>query len=477
MFRTVELPFWLFLLIIAFALMAFFSHFLFPSVRWFFRRRMEGVVARLNSRLDRPIQPFKLMERHDMIIRLAHDPKVAEAIAEESAATGEPQTVVLERVRRYAREIVPAFSARFYFTWGIRIARWFARLLYKVHLDDRKLGEIDPTATVVFVMNHRSNMDYVLVTYLAAQRSALSYAVGEWARVWPLSWLIRTMGAYFIRRRSDRPLYRRVLSRYVQMATAEGVTQAIFPEGGLSLDGRTAPARMGILSYIVQGERPEGRDVVFVPVALNYDRIVEDRVLVEAHRAGVRRFRAPIGAIIAFIWRHVWRAILGRFRSFGTAIVRFGEPVSLAAFAKGREGDLTADLAQHLMAEVTRNIPVLPVPLVAAAWGPEGVTDRAALIERTKALAARFDAAGAAVMLPEGGAQAAVDLALAIFGLRKFVTRNGDGLRLDEDKRPILDFYAASILQLLDAGAETIGADSGKSLTKAKRKGHKISKE
>ena len=38
-----------------------------PSVRWFFRRRMERAVAQLNARLDRPIAPFKLMERPDMI--------------------------------------------------------------------------------------------------------------------------------------------------------------------------------------------------------------------------------------------------------------------------------------------------------------------------------------------------------------------------------------------------------------------------
>ena len=58
---------------------------------------------------------------------------------------------------------------------------------------------------MVFVVNHRSNMDYVLVAYLAAERTALSYAVGEWAQVWPLQTLIRSMGAYFIRRNSKDP--------------------------------------------------------------------------------------------------------------------------------------------------------------------------------------------------------------------------------------------------------------------------------
>lgn len=476
MFRTVELPLWAFLLIVGFALTAFFSHFLFPSVRWFFRRRMEGLVARLNARLDRPIQPFKLMERHDMIIRLTHDPQVYEAISEEARATGEPETVVMERARRYAREIVPAFSARFYFTWGIRLARWFARLLYRVELDDGQLGKIDPTATVVYVMNHRSNMDYVLVTYLAANRSALSYAVGEWARVWPLSWLIRTMGAYFIRRKSDRPLYRRVLARYVQMATEEGVTQAIFPEGGLSLTGRTAAPKLGILSYLLQAKLPKGRDVVFVPVALNYDRIVEDRVLIEAHKAGVRRFRAPVLSIMAFIWRHIWRALLGRFRGFGTAAVRFGVPVSLKSFATGRDGDITAALAEHLMAAITATIPVLPVPLVSAAWGGAPATSRDGLVARAADLVAAFRACGAEVKLPAGGVEAAVDMTLAIFRLRKFVSGTDQALVLDDRRREVLDFYAASIRQLLDAPAETVKQKRRGSGASRKPQGHKITK-
>ena len=84
------------------------------------------------------------------------------------------------------------------------------RLLYRVRLgyaDDAALADIESNASVVFVMNHRSNMDYVLVAYMAANRSALSYAVGEWARTWPLQTLIKSLGAYFVRRNSgNRPV-------------------------------------------------------------------------------------------------------------------------------------------------------------------------------------------------------------------------------------------------------------------------------
>ena len=144
---------------------------------------------------------------------------------------------------------------------------------------DEGLAAVPEGATVVFLMNHRSNMDYVLVSYLVAEKTALSYAVGEWARVWPLQTLFRAMGAYFIRRDSRSPLYRKVLERYVGMATAGGVTQAVYPEGGLSRDGRLRPPRLGILDYMVRSFDPAGRDLVFVPVGLNYDRVLEDRTL------------------------------------------------------------------------------------------------------------------------------------------------------------------------------------------------------
>ena len=270
MTQTIELPIWLFAVILLFAAVTALSHFLLPSVRWFFRRRLEKAVAQLNTRLTRPIEPFKLARRHDMIQRLIYDPQISQAIVDHARAEGIPENVASEQARRYAREIVPSFSAFAYFSFGIRLARFLANALYDVRTgtqNDAVIEGIPPDATVIFIMNHRSNMDYVLVTYLAGEASALSYAVGEWARVWPLSRLIRSMGAYFIRRKSRGALYRKVLARYVQMATEGGVTQAIFPEGGLSLNGKLMPPKMGLLGYVLEADLKD-RDVVFVPVAI-----------------------------------------------------------------------------------------------------------------------------------------------------------------------------------------------------------------
>ena len=126
------------------------------------------------------------------------------AAANEHARTANlPREIAMAEVQRYAREIVPTFNAYIYFRIGYSLARTVAQFFYRVRLgfaDEKTLAGVAPGTTVVFVMNHRSNMDYVLVAFLAAERTALSYAVGEWARIWPLQQLIRSMGAYFVRR-------------------------------------------------------------------------------------------------------------------------------------------------------------------------------------------------------------------------------------------------------------------------------------
>ncbi|GAB5438003.1 1-acyl-sn-glycerol-3-phosphate acyltransferase [Falsiruegeria mediterranea] len=462
MTQTVELPLWLFVLIVLFAAVTFASHFLFPSVRWFFRRRLERAVARLNRRLERPIQPFKLARRHDMIQSLIYDPQVGRAVRDHAEAEGIPEAVAFEKARGYAREIVPSFSAFTYFSFAIRLARFLSNAFYNVRLDyqnEAAVKAIDPNATVVFVMNHRSNMDYVLITYLAAQRSALSYAVGEWARVWPLSRLIRAMGAYFIRRKSGSDLYRQVLACYVRHSTEAGVTQAMFPEGGLSLNGTLGRPKLGLLKYIIDGSDPEKRDVVFVPVALNYDRVLEDTILTAAANRAERRFRARIGVIMGWVLKQIWRRITGRYKRFGYAAVRYGEPLSLRGFQRSTDEELTIPLARELMSRIGRAVPVLPIPFVSWQINRNGPMSRAnleqALVERNP----KRDLSDVAALIDEG---------LTQLTDRRILVEQGDAFAVGPERPDLLRYYAASVDHLLQpdcagnaATAETDAAPAG----------------
>ncbi|MEO0862843.1 MAG: 1-acyl-sn-glycerol-3-phosphate acyltransferase [Pseudomonadota bacterium] len=447
MTSTIELPIWALVVLLLFAAVTFASHFLFPSVRWFFRKRAERLVAKLNDRLTRPIEPFKIARRVDTINRLTHDPAVAQAIQDHARDQGIPEQVAFETARRYAREIVPGFSATLYFSVATRMARWLSKSLYRVRVtgEAEALSQVDPDTTVIFVLNHRSNMDYVLVTWLAARQTALAYAVGEWARRWPLRPLIRAMGGYFVRRQDLNPLYRKVLARYVQIATRNGVTQAVFPEGRLSRTGDLHPPKLGILSYVVGEHDPgTGRNVAFIPVAVNYERVLEDRVLIAAGTKGSKAFRLRWWMIFFYLVNHLKLRLTGRFTRFGYAAVSFGAPVSLNEFAIGQKGDITSDLAETLMARIAQALPILPVPLVCDALA-RGARDVAVIASHIETRAATLRSEGFPLYHQAREARQTALIALRMLESRTLLRLNGEQIVCKPESDVIFDYYARTL--------------------------------
>jgi len=464
MSSTVVLPLWLFLLLAAFAAWALAERLLLPGVRWWLRGRVNRVIDEVNTRLDISIRPFQLTRRQVLIDRLVYDPKVIEALQRYAQENNVPRQLVQADVEKFAREIVPAFNAYIYFRVGYWLAEKFARLLYRVRVgfaDNERLAKVDPEATVVFVMNHRSNMDYVLAAFLAAEQTALSYAVGEWARIWPLQQLVRSMGAFFVRRKSNNPLYRRVLERYVNMATREGVCQAVFPEGGLSRDGRLQAPKLGILDYMLRDfDASRGRDIVFVPVGINYDRTLEDRSLVRRldpeapRRSKLFVFRTTL----RFIGHNLWLMLRNRWQRFGYASVNFGSPVSARAWSQSRGVNfslLDADarhrcveqIAGEIMQQVGRLVPVLPIPLVAETVlaAPMGISDydlKARVYQRMEGLQRQ----GAVVVVPSRTRSYTIQNACNMLKLRKLVVEENGLLRPTPSAQEVLAYYANTLV-------------------------------
>ena len=472
--RTVTLPLWLALAAGAALVWFIVALLLLPGARWFVRRRINRLTSALNERLHLKIPSIAMTRREVLVDRLVYDPKVLREVSEHAAAAGIPISVALRQVRHYAREIVPAFNAYLYFRLGNRLARAVVNLLYRVrlgHADSRALRLLPASTSVVFVMNHRSNVDYVLVAYLASKRVALSYAVGEWARVWPLQQIVRSLGAYFVRRGTGDEIYRRVLERYVQMAIEGGVVQAIFPEGGLSRDGLMRAPKLGLLDYMLRGFDPRGeRDIAFVPVGINYDRVLEDRsLLVEASAAGERRSAlAAVAVAMRFLAAQLWLRLRGRWYRFGYACANFGAPISLrqylaeaawnpATLDRAARAERVVQLAAHLMAAVGRVVPVLPVSLVARVFIDAASSDglaasdgleEAEISTRSLALQRRFEDLGVHVYVPRSDPEYSVLVGLRMLTLRKLVLEQGGRYRVNPAELALLRYYANAIAHL-----------------------------
>lgn len=468
MTNSIAIPFWLYSLLVFIAVLWVLQHCLLPSARWFFRRRANRLIDEVNNKLALRIPSFKLTRREVLIDRLVYNERVIASVDELARIEEVPREVLLERVQTYAREIVPAFNAILYFKAAYWLAKRLVHAVYRVRLgfaDDKALAQLDDNSSVVFVMNHRSNMDYILATYLAAERTALSYAVGEWARLWPLQQLIRSMGGYFVRRDSGDPLYRRVLEVYVQMSADGGVPQAIFPEGKLSRDGSLGKAKLGLLGYLVRGFDPNAsRDIVFVPVGINYDRVLEDRTLLRANQQLPRRGRAYVSLkSFAFLGKNLWQALLGKRYRNGYACVNFGKPLSLKQWIAEQDGNESQDgtlapltdaapLANDLMHRIGEITPVLPVALVATVFTQHlnEPLSEIALKSYVYTLLNRLEDAGYRAYIPRSDVDYAVSVGLRMFTLRHIILENDHGeLTVNTDELELLNYYANSISHLV----------------------------
>jgi glycerol-3-phosphate O-acyltransferase len=436
-----------------------------PGIRWYLRRRSKGVARAANRRLRLRIPSFKMTRRRMLVERLMRDPAVLEAIEEHSREEGVPQVVVAVRAERYAREIVPTFNAYLYFRVGIPLAGLLSRALYQVRVGGaewERSEAVDEDASVVFVMNHRSNMDYVVLAYLTAERAALSYAAGEWARFWPLGALVRAMGAFFVRRGSGDALYRGVLERFVQMAVEGGLTQVVFPEGGLSRDGALREPKTGLLDYMLRRFDPAGgRDLVFVPVAIDYDWVLEDESLLELGVSGPSHGRTTASTAVSVI-RKIQLVL--RCRRLARAAVNFGNPISAREYASAHDVDFRAlgreervervrILARALMQTIGEIMPVVPLPVIARIFvrDPRGVLSASETTARAQALMSDLQERGSTSPLKGSDLEAA----LRLLTVRRLLNVDRDLFRVAPGSQKLLRYYANAISHLFEPEQKT----------------------
>jgi glycerol-3-phosphate O-acyltransferase len=443
------------------------------------RRRANRVAARAVLRYRSRVDRFKLIGRPYVRERLLGDPEIADAVREHAREQGLAEADVWKRVDDYVREIVPFFNIIAYYEIGFRVSRWLLALFYKVTVsyeDSAALRRLPRDAVVVYLMNHRSNADYVLVGYALAGQVAISYAVGEWARAFPLEQIFKAFGGYFVRRRHRERLYHAVLERYVQLITREGVTQGIFLEGGLTRDGRLRPPKIGLLDYVLGiGRDPAYRDRMYVvPVAVNYDRVLEDRSLLrelDARSGGRPPGRlTQLQEVVRYLLWNAGRLVTRRWKRYGRAAVMIGAPVPLAPWFDARPA--LYELPRHerlaqvqlltdgIMDRIGRLVPVTPVPLVCAAVQSMGgdVFPRERLVTRIGELRDALVELNARVIRADRDAAETLDVALRMLRMRRVLVPDGAAYVVLPHGRELVSYYANSVAHLLGPYADAVRA-------------------
>jgi glycerol-3-phosphate O-acyltransferase len=268
------------------------------------------------------------------------------------------------------------------------------------------------------------------------------------------------MGAFFVRRGSQNPLYRKVLERYVYKATPNGVCQAVFLEGGLSRDGLLAEPKVGFIDYMLRHYDPiSDRDVVFVPIGINYDRVLEDENLLNWDKAESRASSwQQLKKLLSFIRLNLFAGSRARWGRYGYASVNFGMPVSMRKYCldndvgfKHAEKELRIErvkaLAASLMEALRYVMPIIPIPILCAVLlkAKTQTLTSIEIISRCDELIDEMITRGAPMKPDEKPRHRTLSNSLELLHSREMVIEADDRYQINPAKEGLINYYANSI--------------------------------
>nr|WP_314482166.1 glycerol-3-phosphate 1-O-acyltransferase PlsB [uncultured Pseudomonas sp.] len=406
-----------------------------------------------------------ISHRRNLVKGLIHAPLVRQAIAEHAQREHLPQSKAEAQARHYGNEIASDYTYT-----AIRflevVLSWFWHKIYdgiKVNHIEQVQG-IAPGHEVIYVPCHRSHIDYLLLSYLLFKNGLTPphVAAGINLNMPVVGNLLRRGGAFFMRRSfKGNPLYTAVFNEYLHTLYTKGFPVEYFVEGGRSRTGRMLQPRTGMLAITLRSFLRSSRTpIVFVPVYIGYERVLEGRTYLGELR-GASKKKESIFDIFK---------VLGALKQrFGQVYVNFGEPIRLAGFLDQQQPgwreqdhgpqhrpDWLSETTTRLGDTVARHLngaaAINPVNLVALALLS---TSKLALDERALVRVLDLYLAlmrqvpySAHTTLPEGDGQALIEHVRGMDLVAEQKDALGRILYLDENNAVLMTYYRNNVLHI-----------------------------
>ncbi len=441
------------------------------------KRREEGLetVARMVRRSiltflyreEKVVEGPTLHPRQKVQEMVMVDPRVQQSIDARAEERGVPRERAEFEAERMFREIAAHMNSTFLAVLNALVGTVVRRLFAGVEVAGlEKVAEYAKRHPIVLVPSHRSYFDFVIVSMLFYANYLVPPHIlaRENMAFGPFGFLWRRCGAFFVRRSLDDPLYKEVFRAYVTYLVKQGVTQEFFIEGGRSRTGKTLAPRLGMLSWVVEAYLETARrDLFFVPIAITYERLVEEGAMVDELEGAEKKDESMLALV---------RARKYLQRRFGTVFVSFGAPISLAEALGDRRDRFASASDEGGLGERREFVGVLGNRIAerinwAMVPAATGVAASALLGERSRGvfrtrLVARMKQVVDLLRLQDVRLTPALEADLPDFEdsiaamlraglIRASTDARGEILYFEESKRRALDFYRNSIVQFLAA--------------------------
>lgn len=344
------------------------------------RRRKLSRILRVHFRHRRiaTIGP-DLSHRRMLINHVLADEGVREAIEHQSATTNKTGAKLQEQASHYAHEIAADVSYR-----TVRVSQKVLNRLWTNLYDGveftgiERLKAVADGREIVYVPCHRSHIDYLLLSYILYTNgfSVPHIAAGINLNMPIVGGILRRGGAFFLRRTfSGNALYAATFNSYLKELIQRGHAIEYFIEGGRSRTGRLLPPRGGMLAMTVQAYlQAHETPVVFVPIYLGYERLLEGKSFTGELAGGKKRKESIFGLL---------KSLKTLREDYGRVHVNISTPIALDKIITSHRPNwrdesahesrpawikpIVGELSEHIMQRINSAASVTPVSLVATA--------------------------------------------------------------------------------------------------------------
>lgn len=407
-----------------------------------------------------------LSHRRTLLKGLLHAPLVREAIAREAEEKGIDEAKAQQQAARYANEIASDFTYTIIRFLEV-VLSWFWNKLYDGirinHIE--RVQEIAQGNEIIYVPCHRSHIDYLLLSYILFRNSLTPphIAAGINLDMPVIGGILRRGGAFFMRRSfRGNQLYTAVFNEYLHTLFSRGFPTEYFIEGGRSRTGRTLNPKTGMLAITLRSFlRSSRRPIMFVPVYIGYERVLEGRTYLGELRGQAKKKES---------FFDIFRVLSALKLPFGQVAVNFGEPVPLAGFLDQQQpgwreqthgpdyrpdwlNPTTQQLALTLTRAINAAADVNPVNLVALVMlaTRKLALDETSLVRALDAYLAllRQVPYSTSVSLPELDGQALIRHVEAMQLIGRQSDALGEILYLDEPQAVLMTYYRNNVLHLV----------------------------
>jgi glycerol-3-phosphate O-acyltransferase len=289
-----------------------------------------------------------IKSRNEMMEKVLYQKEVLERI--EKLAIREKVSVKKMKKRAYLifREIAADYSISYIMFFSIILRLIFNRMFNGISYDPdsiKKVKEASVKGPLILVPCHKSHMDYLILSHLFYINRLIPphIAAGVNLSFFPFGTLFRHSGAFFIRRSFlGQKLYMVIFRQYIRTLIEEGYSIEFFMEGGRTRTGKLIQPQLGFLHFLIEAiNSGYNDDLVFVPISINYDRILEEK----AHMKEIKGNEKEAESIKSVV---KGRKLLKK--TYGKVYISFGEIFTLKEISSDavKSRELPAEIANRI---------------------------------------------------------------------------------------------------------------------------------